>query len=100
MGGEIKGLSLRKFPSSSYLQWVAFLPGVSDLSNTDYMASYWSGDGGAYGPTKQRPSPHDPSLFGQQVGYMLSRDQIVALETDLCPGKFLPPFNTPHGDNL
>jgi len=92
----IKGLSVRELPSSSYLNWVAFLPGVKDLPNDEYVGSYWSGDSGLYGPNERRPAAGEPKLFGQQGGFMISRDQIVALEKDLCPGRFFPPFSEPH----
>ena len=88
----IQSFSLREFPSSSSLNWVAFLPGVMKLPDEDnpLMASYYTS-----GNNKDRPFQGRPELFAQQGGFMISRDYIHLLETELCPGRFLPPFNEP-----
>jgi hypothetical protein len=91
----IQGFSLRQFPTGSYLDWVAFLPGVRRLRSEDQaIPSYWTG---TYSDPKQRHRPFigNPQLFAQQGGFMLSRQQIQLLENDLCVGRFLPPFQEP-----
>jgi hypothetical protein len=89
----IEALGVRKFPPSSHLGWVAYLPGAVDnkiKATTDF---YWSGQSGILGMNPVRPSPHNLSLFSHQAMYILSRDQILALDkNDTCKGLFLPPF--------
>jgi hypothetical protein len=91
----IQGFSLRQFPTWSYLDWVAFLPGVRRLRSEDQaIPSYWTG---TYSDPKHRHRPFigNPQLFAQQGGFMLTRQQIQLLESDLCVGRFLPPFQEP-----
>lgn len=88
----IQSFSLREFPSSSSLNWVAFLPGVMKLPDEDnpLMASYYTS-----GNNKDRPFQGRPELFAQQGGFMISREYIHLIETDICPRRFLPPFEEP-----
>jgi hypothetical protein len=90
----IEALGVRKFPASSHLGWVAYLPGVVDEDlnpTTDY---YWSGRSGILGKDPVRPSPYNLSLFAHQAMYIMTRDQILALDKEeTCKGRFLPPFS-------
>jgi hypothetical protein len=42
-----------------------------------------------------RPSGGQPELVAQQGGWMATRDQILRLNSGLCQGVFLPPFDPP-----
>jgi hypothetical protein len=93
---NIMGFSLREFPSSSTLDWVAFQLGPKGLPDEQYTHSFWSGEPGYFGPETERAIGGNPQLFGQQGGYMLHRAHILRLEQDLCPGRYLPPFDEPY----
>ena len=84
----IKGLGLRQIPS---LGWVALQTGPKNVPKTEDIFSYWSGSDGAF-LGESRPSGGDPQMFGQQGGYMLTREQIEFLQNDACKGGFFPPF--------
>mmetsp|Transcript_25412 Transcript_25412/g.36410 ORF Transcript_25412/g.36410 Transcript_25412/m.36410 type:complete len:525 (+) Transcript_25412:84-1658(+) len=91
----IEALGVRKFPKSSHLDWVAYLPGVVGKDKTSHTADYyWSGRSGILGENPVRPSPHNLPLFAHQAMYIMTRDQLLALDKEqTCKGRFLPPFS-------
>ena len=92
---DVTGLSMRQLPGSSMLDWVVLLPGPGkNLEPQDLIGGYWSGRDGAFGNMK-KPSPGMPKLIAQQGGWMATRDQILRLNSGLCMGSFLPPFDEP-----
>ena len=84
----IKGLGLRELPK---LGWVALQTGPKNVPKDEDISSYWSGANGAF-PNDKRPSGGDPQMFGQQGGYMVTRQQIEFLQNVACKGGFFPPF--------
>mmetsp|Transcript_20472 Transcript_20472/g.31305 ORF Transcript_20472/g.31305 Transcript_20472/m.31305 type:complete len:506 (+) Transcript_20472:152-1669(+) len=91
----IKGLGVREiYPFG----WFALQNGPTNLHLTEKIASYWSGEDGAFGD-EMRPSAGDPKMFGQQGGYMLTRDQVIYLQEEACKGGFLPPYGYPFVDD-
>jgi len=93
----IKGYSVREFPAGSSFGWVALQPGPSDAKEAE-INGYWSGSNNALG-NERKPSSGDPSLFGQQGGFMATRAQIDKFER-LCERGFLPPFDKHRDDGL
>jgi len=91
----IEALGVRHFPKSSHLDWVAYLPGVVGKDKTSHTADYyWSGRSGILGENPVRPSPHNLPLFAHQAMYIMTRDQLLALDKEqTCKGRFLPPFS-------
>lgn len=89
----IQGMSLRQLPKESSIDWVALQPGPKNRSieNGQVIGGYWSGNDGDF---DSRPSDDDPRFFGQQGGFMASRDQILFYDK-VCPAGFLPPFEEP-----
>lgn len=86
----IGSFSLRKFDDP--LGWAALLPGRKKLKSGEIIGSYWSGEDGSLG---KRLGAGDGKLFGQQGGFMASREQILDFDR-LCQGEgFLPPFDEP-----
>jgi hypothetical protein len=90
----IQALGVRKFPESSYLGWVAYLPGVVNDQLKPATDFYWSGRSGILGKGPVRPSPHHLHFFAHQAMYIMTRDQMLRLDTQLCQGRFLPPFSS------
>lgn len=91
----IRGFSVRQLPLSSHLGWVALQPGPGNgLASGETIGGYWSGSDGDFGPKGNPPRTTDPQFFGQQGGFMASREQILFFEKQ-CPGRFLPPFDLP-----
>jgi len=93
---RIHGYSVREFPRSSSLGWVALQPGPNPSDYEARISGYWSGTGGMLG---ERPTPGHPRYFGQQGGFMATRAQILEFER-LCTKEFLPPFNSFADDGL
>ena len=94
------GYSVRKFPESSFLGWVALQPGPAHkrYKHGEGIEGYWAGE--ALGQSvSAKPTPGNPRLFGQQGGFMATRDQIDTFER-LCRGEFLPPFTSYRDDGL
>jgi len=91
----IKGLGVREIHP---LGWFALQIGPKNLRRTEEIASYWSGEDGAFGDEK-RPRGGEPKMFGQQGGYMLTRDQVIFFQEEACKDGFLPPFDHPFVDD-
>jgi len=93
----IEALGVRHFPKSSHLDWVAYLPGVVGNKKRPTNDYYWSGRSGILGKNPVRPDPHNTSLFAHQAMYIMTRDQIRALDKEqTCKGRFLPPFDSKY----
>ena len=93
----IEALGVRRFPKSSHLDWVAYLPGVVANKKRPTNDYYWSGRSGILGKNPVRPDPRNVSLFAHQAMYIMTRDQIRALDKEqTCKGRFLPPFNNKY----
>ena len=96
-----KAFTLRQLPpESKYLDWAVVMLGPGKkISKSEMVSGYWSGRHGAFGD-EQRPSGGPPDLIAQQGGWMATRDQIARMNSGLCMGSFLPPFDPPfyYGD--
>lgn len=89
---NVTALSLRQLPES--LDWVVLLPGPGKgLDAHDFIGGYWSGRDGAFA---EKPSGGHPRIVAQQGGWMATREQILQLNSGLCQGSFLPPFDAPQ----
>ena len=98
---NIKAFSLRQLPpGSSMLDWAVIMMGPGKrLHDNEKIGGFWSGREGAFGDEK-KPSGGAPELVAQQGGWMATQDQIARLNSGLCMGSFLPPFDKPvyNGD--
>ena len=98
---NIKAFSLRQLPTgSSMLDWAVIMLGPGKhLDKAEKIGGFWSGREGAFGD-EPRPSGGQPELIAQQGGWMATRDQIARMNSGLCMGSFLPPFDKPsyNGD--
>mmetsp|Transcript_13421 Transcript_13421/g.27271 ORF Transcript_13421/g.27271 Transcript_13421/m.27271 type:complete len:423 (-) Transcript_13421:170-1438(-) len=83
---DISAMGVRLYPGE--IGWAAAMT-VEDRAD---VGSYWSGEGGVFGPDMKRPRRVD-ALLGQQAGWMASRSQILYFHEHACPGGFLPPFD-------
>jgi hypothetical protein len=94
---NVKAFSLRQMPhGSSKLDWAVLMMGPGKkLDNAEKIGGYWSGREGAFGDEK-RPSGGVPELIAQQGGWMATRDQMARMNSGLCMGSFLPPFDKPN----
>jgi hypothetical protein len=102
---NIKAFQLRQLPSSSsssgssnnnMLDWSVLMMGPGKhLNPKEHIGGYWSGREGAFGNQEKQPSGGDPTLIAQQGGWMATRDQIARMNSGLCMGSFLPPFDQP-----
>lgn len=91
----IRGFSVRKFPESSFIKWVALQHGTKNEGPR--IGSYWSGTGDKFGKFVFQPSPSDYSFVGQQAGYLATRDHIKFFHSH-CEYGFLPPFTKYNHD--
>ena len=93
---NIKAFSLRKLPAgSSMLDWIVLMLGPGkNLDPAERIEGFWSGSEGAFGD-ELRPSGAQPHLLAQQGGWMATREQIARMNSGLCYGSFLPPFDEP-----
>jgi len=100
--GGILGANVRKFPKSSVstrpgmLDWVLLQPGSMKpyFHNSKFVGGYWSGRDGIFGP-KWKPDGYEPKYFGQQGGWMATREQIIRIHHEECAPGFFPPFHSP-----
>jgi hypothetical protein len=94
---NVKAFSLRQLPpGSDFLDWAVLMMGPGKrLDETEKIGGYWSGREGAFGKDAERPSGGSPELIAQQGGWMATRDQIARMNSGLCQGSFLPPFDQP-----
>lgn len=99
---NIRAMAVRQLPTlhhnstiSSYLDWVALLPGPGKhLDIADSISGYWSGQDGAFGANASKPKGGEPTLIAQQGGWMATARQIGRFQR-LCEGSFVPPFDEP-----
>jgi hypothetical protein len=112
----IKGAVVRKMISedkgrtAGLLDWVMLQPGPRRRRSTTQGAAdginsiggYWSGNLGLYGKDEKQPDAGDPRLFGQQGGWMATREQLIDMHLHQCPYGFFPPYeqNGFHQDGL
>jgi hypothetical protein len=89
---SIEGLGVREFPS---LGWVMLMGGASTFKARPILGDYWSGRGGMFGDL-DRPRGTSSKYLSNQGGWIATRQQIWEWHTELCPGGFLPPFDSPH----
>ena len=91
---SVKGAIVREVPKggSDTLDWVLLQPGPKRLSKDEFIGGYWSGRDGNYGDLEQ-PGAGDPQLIAQGGGWMLTREQILDIHLNHCPGGFLPPYD-------
>jgi hypothetical protein len=91
----IRALGLRKFPLQSSLGWVVMLRGPRESTPNLRIGDYWSGSDGYFG-AEQRPDTKAFASINNQGGWMATREQIWEWHTEICPGGFLPPFDSPE----
>jgi len=108
---NVRAFSLRQLPvlpptsstkaqmfttNSSKYDWMVVMlgPGKNIDKSKKMIGGYWSGREGAFGDFP-RPSGGPPTLIAQQGGWMATRDQIIRMNSGLCMGSFLPPFDNP-----
>jgi hypothetical protein len=89
----VKGAIVRELPTegSDSLDWVILQPGPKRLPKDEFIGGYWAGRDGDYGNLEQ-PGAGDPQLIAQGGGWMLTREQILDVHLNHCPGGFLPPY--------
>jgi hypothetical protein len=81
------------------LGWVALLRGPKERADEKGMtwSDYWSGSQGKYFPKgTKRPAPGSFNHINNEGGWIGTRQQIWEWHTEVCPGGFLPPFDSPH----
>lgn len=87
------------------LGWVTLLRGPRGRADEKgmTMSDFWSGSGPQHyfqqnGTRKKqnRPSPGSFNHINNEGGWMGTRQQIWEWHTEICPGGFLPPFDSPH----
>jgi hypothetical protein len=92
-----KAFSLRELPpgGSGMFDWTVVMLGPGKREKIEERISgYWSGRQGMFGSEK-KPSGGPPDLIAQQGGWMATRDQIARMDSGLCMGSFLPPYDAP-----
>eukprot|EP00594_Rhizosolenia_setigera_P010707 CAMPEP_0178958428 /NCGR_PEP_ID=MMETSP0789-20121207/11615_1 /TAXON_ID=3005 /ORGANISM="Rhizosolenia setigera, Strain CCMP 1694" /LENGTH=430 /DNA_ID=CAMNT_0020641089 /DNA_START=453 /DNA_END=1745 /DNA_ORIENTATION=- len=88
----ILGYSLYDLSFISDINWVALQPGPADgIYRAKSIQGIWTGTYHDTQGSGKRPRPTDPKLFGQQGGFMATREQIVKYNK-ICSREFLPPF--------
>jgi hypothetical protein len=100
----IFALGVRKMPVSSTiantsLGWVFLQRGPRYTEENLTISDYWSGSDGYYKNRKDgstRPAPSSFDYVNNQGGWMATRQQIWEWHTEICPGGFLPPYESPH----
>ena len=77
--------------------WVTLLRGPRSRNGEHglTMSDYWSGRGKYFG-NDGRPKPGSFDHINNEGGWMGTRQQIWEWHVDVCPGGFLPPFDSPH----
>jgi len=80
------------------LGWVALLRGPRERAEEKGMtwSDYWSGSEGYFPKGTKRPAPGSFNHLNNEGGWVGTRQQIWEWHTEVCPGGFLPPFNSPH----
>jgi hypothetical protein len=93
---QVKAFSLREMPpGSDYLDWSVVMLGPGKrMDRKELVGGYWSGRDGAWGDDP-KPSGGHPEFIAQQGGWMATREQIGRMNSGLCMGSFLPPFDGP-----
>jgi len=99
----IMGANVRQFPTSSasskpeMLDWIFLQPGAMKpyFHNNKFVGGFWAGRDGAYGPEARKPDGYTPQYFGQQGGWMATREQLFRFHHDECVPGFFPPFELP-----
>jgi hypothetical protein len=64
------------------------------MDRKELVGGYWSGRDGAWGDDP-RPTGGHPEFIAQQGGWMATREQLGRMNSGLCMGSFLPPFDAP-----
>eukprot|EP00934_Nitzschia_sp_Nitz4_P007672 Nitzschia sp. Nitz4//scaffold399_size11037//4959//6446//NITZ4_009052-RA/size11037-processed-gene-0.1-mRNA-1//1//CDS//3329550325//7662//frame0 len=100
---NIRALGVHKMPlQSTLLDWVVFLRGPRIREERWLQINdFWSGTNGYFRNAteedkKRRPDTKDFKYINNQGGWMASRDQIWEWHTKICPGGFLPPYESPE----
>jgi len=99
----ITGANVRQFPASSasskpdMLDWMLLQPGSMKpyFHNNKFVGGFWAGRDGAFGADAVKPDGYQPKYFGQQGGWMATREQLFRFHHDECVPGFFPPFDRP-----
>jgi hypothetical protein len=80
------------------LGWLALLRGPRARAEEKGMtwSDYWSGTQGYFPKDVKRPAPGSFNYINNEGGWIGTRQQIWEWHTEVCPGGFLPPFDSPH----
>jgi hypothetical protein len=95
---NIKALGIRKLPLKSRFDWVLMQRGPRFYLRNLTIGDYWSGQD-KYFETEEEPLRPDTKSFAHinnQGGWMATRHQIWEWHTEICPGGFLPPYESPE----
>jgi hypothetical protein len=95
---NIKALGIRKLPLKSRFDWVLMQRGPRFYLRNLTIGDYWSGRD-KYFVTEEEPLRPDTKSFAHinnQGGWMATRHQIWEWHTEICPGGFLPPYESPE----
>jgi hypothetical protein len=95
---NIKALGIRKLPLQSKFDWVLMQRGPRYFEQNVTIGDYWSGQDGYYKSLEDPNRPVSKSFahINNQGGWMATRHQIWEWHTEVCPGGFLPPYESPY----
>lgn len=94
-------LGVRKMPpQSNLLKWVVLLRGPRVMDWNLHVSDYWSGRDGYFGDMRDennqtRPDPKMFEYINNQGGWMATHQQLWEWHSQICPGGYLPPFESP-----
>jgi len=99
----VLGANVRKFPPSStsskpdMLDWILLQPGAMKpyFQNNKFVGGYWSGRNNTFGLNKGKPDGYEPRYFGNQGGWMATKEQLTRIHHEECVPGFFPPFDPP-----
>jgi hypothetical protein len=99
---NIRALGVRKMPlqRKPFLNWVLFQRGPRFTERNLTIGDYWSGHDGYFRngveiTDRIRPDTKSFEHINNQGGWMATRHQIWEWHTQICPGGFLPPYESP-----
>jgi hypothetical protein len=92
---NILPLGVRKMPEESTLDWVVMQRGPTGSEGPDIIGDYWSGRNNEF-KRQKRPYGAKGNYVNNMGGWMACRDMILTWHNEICPGGFLPPYDSPH----
>ena len=97
---SIFALGVRKMPLKSNMKWAVLLRGPRVMDWNLHVGDYWSGRDGYFGDMRDennqtRPDPKMFQYINNQGGWMATQQQLWEWHSQICPGGYLPPFESP-----